>query len=52
MALVPMCINCTQYKPFNNRKGICTHATQANKAMTKERKRNEKCVNAQYFISK
>jgi hypothetical protein len=49
MALVPICINCTKYKPSNNRKGICTLVAHQNKALTKERKRNEKCDN---FVSK
>ena len=52
MALVPMCVNCTKYKPLNNRKGTCTQTEHGNKAITKERKRNEKCINAQYFVSK
>jgi|GEM_PF-2885151 len=49
MALVPMCHNCTKYKPLNNRKGLCTQVEHKEKALTKERKRNEKCS---YFISK
>lgn len=52
MALVPKCENCTQYKPLNNIKGQCTHATQQGNALRKERKKHDKCVNAQYYVAK
>jgi hypothetical protein len=52
MALVARCGNCTKYKPLNNIKGTCTQAEHQSKAITKERKRHDKCVNAQYFVSK
>ena len=52
MALVPRCENCTNYKPLNHTKGQCTHSAHQNNALTKERKRHDKCVNSQYYSAK
>lgn len=53
MAYPARCENCTNYKLHNKLKGECTHANHKDKsAMTKFRKRHDKCVNAAEFNSK